>query len=100
MLSAWLGVSHARAGILRCAQPDHLMGASSKAAEVRWSNSLHALWRNIARETYGIQRVRHVLHVLARHVYTNRIITFRATPERSRWLAAKQLCFTNGNATV
>lgn len=54
MLSSGLGVSHARAGILRCAQPDHLMGASSKAAEVRWSNSLHALWRKIARETYGI----------------------------------------------
>lgn len=98
MLSAWLGVSHARAGILRCAQPDHLMGASSKAAEVRWSNSLHALWRKIARETYGIQRVRHVLHV-ARHVYTNRII-FRATPERSRWLRPNNYACTNGNATV
>lgn len=84
MLSAWLGVSHARAGILRCAQPDHLMGASSKAAEVRWSNSLHALWRKIARETYGIQRVRHVLHVLARHVYTNRIIDNNTPSDPSR----------------
>jgi hypothetical protein len=86
VLSSGLGVSHARAGILRCAQPDHLMGASSKAAEVRWSNSLHALWRKIARETYGISTSTACTACV--HESHNNIPSDPA-PERSRWLAAK-----------